>query len=63
MEKISFSEAIPSLYPQIYRPQNTNLIRKTLSLMQKLNGQVDFYRYGANLINTDMQEIYDTIRK
>lgn len=63
LEKISFSEAIPSLYPQIYRPQNTNLIRKTLSLMQKLNGQVDFYRYGANLIDTDMQEIYDTIRK
>ncbi len=63
LEKISFLEAISTLYPQIYRPQNVDLTRKTLSLMQKLNGQVDIYRYGANLIDTDMQVIYDTIKK
>ncbi len=63
LEKITFSEAFLTLYSQTYRPKDASQIQKTLSFIKALDGKVDFYRYGANLINTDMQVIYDTIKQ
>lgn len=62
LEKIPFSQAFITLYQQIYRPSNPVLMAKTLSLIKAMENKVDFYSYHMNLVDTDLQAIYDKIK-
>ena len=44
IKQISFSEAFPSVYNQIYHPADQNALRETLKLIQRLEGKTMFYR-------------------
>ena len=51
--RISFSDAFPALYKQIYRPENPELMRKTLRMLKGLNDTVLFYRFQCNNFRED----------
>ena len=50
---ISFSEAFPILLQQTYRPDDEEKMRKTLRLLQQLNGYVKFYKFKCNNYQED----------
>ena len=57
IEQISFAEAFPFLYQQTYRPDDEEKMRKTLRLMQRLNGFVPFWRFQCNNFNDDCFDV------
>lgn len=62
IKKVSFSEAFISLYPQIYRPMDPEKMRKTLRMIQSLDGQISFYRFYFNNLKEDcFQVAYEAI--
>ena len=46
---ISFSEALPMLIQQAYRPMNTEALERTLHLIDQLGRCVKFFRLGCNM--------------
>ena len=53
IEEISFAEAFPLLYEQVYRPQEIEKMHRTLELMKFLEGAVLFYRFKCNNFRDD----------
>ncbi len=56
IEQITFAEAFPVLLQQVYRPNDEEKMRKTLRLMQQLNGTVSFWRFKCNNFKDDCFE-------
>lgn len=56
IEEISYSQAFSFLLKQIYWPDNTNLVKKTLALQSQLNGKVRFYKFVFNNYKEDAFE-------
>ena len=54
---ISFAEAFLFLLQQIHRPEETEKMRKTLSLLKTLDGKVDFYRFQMNNYREDCLQV------
>ena len=57
IERITFAQAFPFLLQQIYRPEDAEKMRKTLSLMQRLSTGVSFYRFYCNNFKDDCFEV------
>ncbi len=57
MERISFADAFPLLLQQVYLPDNEDKVRKTLRLMQRLNGPVSFWRFQCNNFKDDCFDV------
>ena len=57
IEQISFAEAFPKLLQQVYRPEDEEKMRKTLRLMQRLNGPVSFWRFQCNNFKDDCFDV------
>lgn len=53
IEQISFSEAFPLLLQQVYRPENKDMLLKTLRLIKRLHPMVSFYRFQCNNFKDD----------
>ena len=47
---LSFSEALPTLIQQSYRPKDKQQLSKTLALIGKLSGRVPMYRLQCNML-------------
>ena len=45
MTEINFSEAIPDLYRQVYKPSEGEKMKKTLQLLSSLKGIIRFFRF------------------
>ena len=62
IQRISFSEAFPVLYQQIYRPENNIKMRKTLAMLCQLSPLVSFWRFQCNNFKDDcLKTVYDAI--
>ncbi len=62
IHKVPFSDFFPYLYQQIYKPSDPQKIRKTLDLIQSLDGKVPFYHFWCNNFKEDCFQIsYDTL--
>ena len=48
IEQISFAEAFPSLFQQVYRPDEPEKMQMTLHLLQALTPSVSFWRFQCN---------------
>ncbi len=57
IEQISFAEAFIFLLQQVYRPEDEDKMRKTLRLMQRLNGPVSFWRFHCNNFKPDCFDV------
>ena len=57
IRKVSFSEAFPLLYQQIYRSSNAEHVRKTLQLIKNLDGKISFYIFKINNFKDDCFEV------
>ena len=57
MERISFVNAFPFLYQQVYQPDDEGQARKTLRLMQVLGSSVHFWRFQCNNFKDDCFEV------
>ena len=55
--EITFAQAFPFLLQQSYRPGDKDKMRKTLRLLQSLNGKVKFYRFKCNNFKDDCFEV------
>lgn len=53
IEEISFKQAIPFLIQQIHCPKDPDLMIQTLSLLERLNGKVRFFRFHCNNFKED----------
>ena len=62
IRKITFAEAFVSALRQIYRPQNSGQMAKTLELIKSLDQKVGFYKYYINLDDMDMRRIYEAVK-
>ena len=64
IEQISFTEAFPVLYQQVYHSESVDRIRKTLNLLQCLKQPVSFYRFKCNNFKDDCFETsYNALRR
>ena len=57
MERVSFIQALPTLLEQVYRPDDEDKMRKTLSLMQRLSQTMSFWRFKCNNFKDDSFEV------
>ena len=57
IEHISFIEAFPFLYQQIYHPDDEDKMRKTIHLIQHLNPAVTFWRFRFNNFKDDCFDV------
>lgn len=53
MERVSFTQAFPFLFQQVFHPESVVNMRKTLSLMQRMNTAVSFWRFQCNNFKDD----------
>ena len=53
MEEVTFGRAFPFLLQQTYRPSDPVKMKKSLTLLSKLNGRVRFYRFVFNNMKDD----------
>lgn len=53
IKEISFGEAFSFLLQQTYRPSDPEKMKKTLTLLSKLNSRVRFYRFVFNNLKDD----------
>lgn len=56
INEISFVEAFPMLYKQIYRPRNAEKMKRTLSLLKAVGQKVTIYKFGFNNYKNDCLE-------
>lgn len=57
IREISFAEAFPFLLQQTYRPENEENMRKTIRLLQRLDGKVKFWRFNCNNFKDDCFDV------
>ena len=53
VERISFSQAFPSLFQQVHRPYDKEKMHQTLILLQRLSKIVSFWRFHCNNFKDD----------
>ncbi len=58
IERISFEEASPILYQQVYKPEDKLNILTVLKLLNKMDKRIKFYRLGCN---TDDEAAYTSM--
>ena len=63
IEQITFKEAYSMLVQQVYRPNDILALQKTLSLVDRLEKSVSFYRLGCNMDISAAQTAYDGMNK
>ncbi len=49
IEKITRAEAYPRIMQQVYRPNDISALQKTLELIDRMIGRIEFYRLGCNM--------------
>ena len=57
IERISFTKAFPSLIQQVYHPEDSEKMRKTLHLIKKLIPAVSFWRFECNNFKADCFDV------
>ena len=57
MQQISFSQAFPSFLSQVYRPEDEQLMRETLRLIQRAGAAVSFWRFKCNNFKDDCFDV------
>lgn len=57
IEELSFSQAFLFLLQQTYMPEDEEKMRKTLWLLQRLNGKVKFYKFFCNNFKDDCFDV------
>lgn len=57
IKPISFGEAFVFLLQQTYRPNNSDSLRKTISLLTQLSKRMSFYKYSFNNLKSDCFEV------
>ncbi|MBQ1289753.1 MAG: hypothetical protein IIY43_06050 [Oscillospiraceae bacterium] len=62
IEPISAKEAFPVLLQQTYRPADTEMLAKTLQLVDRLAASVRLYRLGCNMELDAARLAYDAMR-
>lgn len=60
---ISFSEALPMLLQQTYRPSEPEPLKKTLALIERLGGGVRLYRMGCNMEPSAARTAYEGMKE
>ena len=60
VKRLSFGEAFMAFYQQVYRPQNSGDMIKTLHLLKAMEGKVKFYRFRSKPTAESVQLAYDT---
>ena len=60
VKRLSFGEAFMAFYQQVYRPQNSGDMIKTLHLLKAMEGKVNFYRFRSKPTAESIQLAYDT---
>ena len=63
IEQITFKEAYSMLVQQVYRPNDVQALQKTLSLVDRLEGSVSFYRLGCNMDISAAKTAYDGMNR
>lgn len=63
IEKISRGEAYAMLLQQVYRPQNSDAMKKTLSLIDKMAERVSLYRLGCNMDISAAETAYNAMKE
>ena len=61
MEKISFSQALPGLVQQSFRPADKESLECTLRLISELGKRVPLYRLGCNMDPEAARVAYDAL--
>jgi len=62
MNELSFSKAFIDLYKQVYRPKDTEKMKKTLSLLKAFDQRVSFYHFKFNNFKDDCFDVaYNTL--
>ena len=61
MEKISFSQALPGLVQQSFRPADKESLERTLRLISELGKRVPLYRLGCNMDPEAARVAYDAL--
>ena len=62
IEPIGFEQAYKMLLQQVYRPKNSELMMKTLRLIDSLADTVKLYRLGCNMDISAAKIAYDGMR-
>lgn len=62
IRRITSAEAYPFLIQQIYRPQDTEAMTKTLALIDRLCCAVELWRLGCNMDPEAAQIAYDAMK-
>ena len=62
IEPIGFEQAYKMLLQQVYRPENSELMMKTLRLIDSLADTVKLYRLGCNMDISAAKVAYDGMR-
>lgn len=58
--ELSFAESFPTLFKQTYHPFNKDAMRKTLRLIQALDGKVKIYRFHSAPTSEAIRLAYET---
>lgn len=61
-EEVSLGKAFPFLLQQTYRPEDPDLMRKTLSLLKSLEGKVKIYKFRSTPTEESVRLAYETAR-
>ena len=62
IEEISLGKAFPFLLQQTYRPEDPDLMRKTLALLKSLEGKVKIYKFRSTPTEESVRLAYETAR-
>ena len=62
IKEISLGQAFPFLLQQVYRPENPELMRKTLLLLKAMEGKVKFYKFRSTPTLEAVKLAYETAR-
>ena len=62
VEEISLGKAFPTILHQIHRPADPDAMRKTLGLLQALQGKVKFYRFRSTMNPEAVRMAYETAK-
>ena len=62
IEEVSLGKAFPFLLQQTYRPEDPDLMRKTLFLLKSLEGKVKIYKFRSTPTKDSVRLAYETAK-
>ena len=62
IKEISLGRAFPFLFRQTYKPENSDLLRKTLFLLKSLEGKVKIYEFRSTPTQEAIRLAYETAK-